>query len=197
MQVTAQSRQRRARLMRPGQAQRNHVLNGAIQRQRPFLLGRCRDHVAENLLGTVNEYAGWPTVVIAVDEPALGLPIAGQVALDLGQCGRVGPHRVAIDAVQQHRAVRKRVVEIRRGRKLLARPAGLVPAAPAQPGRFGQAGGVLCEPRNHFVDAISAGEIGIQHRQPEAHDVPVRIDQARNDRAALQIGGLQRRPARA
>ncbi len=131
-----------------------------------------------------------------MDEAALGLPFAGQVDFHPTDRGAVRPRRVSVDALEKYRSFGKGGIQIPGRRKLRARPARLVPAAPAQPRAFGQFGGMLLQPLDHFLDAVGAGQVGIEHREAQPHHVTVGVYQARNHGTAGQVLGNDVRPLR-
>ena len=118
---------------------------------------------------------------IAIDAPAFGLPVAGEIALHRAQRGRVGPTGVAVDALQPHRAIRERGVEIGRAREALFRPVVLVPSATDDPRTRRELYGVFAQARDDVGLVARADQVGADHRRTEATHVSVRIDQAGHD----------------
>ena len=168
-----------------------------IERQRQRALALCgirrRHDRLDQFDRGVDEHARCLAIRRALDAAADGLPAAGEITAGCLHRGAVRPVRMAIDALEPDRAIRKGRVEIGRGREFASGPAVLVPAASKQPGLLRQAAFEAVQACDHLLLARAADQIGAQQRETEPHDVAMGIDEPGNDGRRSSVDALRAR----
>ena len=178
-----------AHVVHAGQAEAGHVLQRA--REGLFLPGRVRLRRGrvDQVRGHVDEHARG-LAVLAHHQATVGLPVAGEVAVNRAHRGAVGPGGVPVDALQHHGPVGEGGVEHGRGRERGVGPQVLVPAAAHQPGVCRQVAREGLQPLDDLRRVARADQVGLHQRMPQPDQVRVRVDQARHHRGVTGIDAL-------
>jgi hypothetical protein len=167
--------------LRGGRAHRDleRVLGGRLRHGRARLFDKQH--------GVVDEQAGRLRSGIAIDASAIRLPVAGQVAPHRAERCAVRPPRMAIHPRQPHRPIGEGSIQVGRIREALFRPVVLVPATTDQPLAGLEGLFVRAQALQDLGLVAGADQVRAEHRQPQATDMRVRIDQPRHHRRATHV----------
>lgn len=165
-----------------GQALGDHRLHRGVEP----LLGRRRHQGADQVLGQVDQDPGGLPALVLRDAAARRV---GGVAPDARalERGPAGPRGVAVDAHQRHRVPGRGAIERGARGEALARPAGLVPAAAGDPLPRAEPRCGGADRAGDLVLGARGGQVQLEARAGEQHEVAVSVDQAGQHGAAREI----------
>ena len=175
-----------AHVVDAGEAEGGHVVERGFESLFALAGGRGRRGLVDEGHGGIDEDAGGVAGGIAEDAAA------GRVLGGPGDSGRfhgcaVGPACVAVDALEPDRAFGVGGIEIGSRREAAEGPDHLVPAPAADPARGGLLCGVGGDAGLGIGKAGGGGEVELAQADGKAHHMAVRVDEAREQRAALRI----------
>ena len=172
--------------MRAGEPLGQALRDGVAHRLVEARLRRRRDEPADDVLGQVDQDAGGLAVAVLHDQAARRVRGA---ARDAGAGERVaaGPGRVAVHADERDRVPGRRAIERGARREPLPGPARLVPPAPGDPLPRPQPRGGRRDHPGDLVLRAGGGQVQLESRAGEQHQVPVAVHEPGQHRAPAQV----------
>ena len=178
-----------ARISKAGEAHGQAVLLALQQGRVGFNRAGLGDFGGDELHCVINQQAGEAALRVALNHAAAD----GRGRRDARQIQRllVGQRRVPIDAGDEHRHVRKQLVQRVFGGEALAGPVVLVPAAAREPHRVGLLLAVPREAAHRFGPGGGPHQISRAQPQGIAVEVAVRVVKARVNELPVRVHRLR------